>query len=299
MTREYHGDARAWLLWALAAGSLALATRNPIILLLLLLVVVAVGWRLAPHHADWAGGWSALPWILWMVGLSVATSLLVIGPSTNVLIYGLLSALATISLVVVWSVFNRVARTSDLLRHLPGRLRLFGVAGAIALTFGPGLVRSYQEIREAQAVRGHRSRGLRDLVPLVVPLLGQSLERGLTLAEAMEARGFGRWLKRPVNQPPRRSWWSRLSGVGQGWSPQVWRRGGSWRGGLRQTLLTSVIAASGMITFMVLIGARLVGDDSLAYSVYPTMTPPSVSAWGLAGALVLVAPVVAAEAGWE
>jgi len=40
-------------------------------------------------------------------------------------------------------------------------------------------------------VRGHRLRGVRDLLPLIMPLLVTALERAMQLAESMEARGFG------------------------------------------------------------------------------------------------------------
>jgi energy-coupling factor transport system permease protein len=62
---------------------------------------------------------------------------------------------------------------------------------SIALTFIPQTTRSLARIREAQAVRGHRVRGLRDWLPIFVPLLVSGLERSMGLAEAMVARGYG------------------------------------------------------------------------------------------------------------
>jgi energy-coupling factor transport system permease protein len=61
---------------------------------------------------------------------------------------------------------------------------------SIAVTYVPTTLRQFQQIREAQAIRGHRTRGLRDWIPLFVPLLIGGLERALQLAEAMIARGF-------------------------------------------------------------------------------------------------------------
>jgi energy-coupling factor transport system permease protein len=55
----------------------------------------------------------------------------------------------------------------------------------------PQMVASWQAIREAQQVRGHKVRGVRDVLPLVMPLLVTALERAMQLAESMEARGFG------------------------------------------------------------------------------------------------------------
>jgi energy-coupling factor transport system permease protein len=64
------------------------------------------------------------------------------------------------------------------------------VVTSIALTFVPVTLRHWQQIREAQAIRGHRIRGLRDWLPLFLPLLVGGLEHAFQLAEAMTARGF-------------------------------------------------------------------------------------------------------------
>ncbi|HOA92648.1 MAG TPA: acetate--CoA ligase family protein, partial [Quisquiliibacterium sp.] len=66
-----------------------------------------------------------------------------------------------------------------------------GVVSSIALTFVPQLIVSARDIREAQRIRGHRFRGRRDMLPLIVPLLTMALERAIGLAESMESRGFG------------------------------------------------------------------------------------------------------------
>ena len=63
---------------------------------------------------------------------------------------------------------------------------------SIAITFVPQTVTRFTEIREAQALRGHRVRRIGDLLPLIIPLLAGGMERSMDLAEAMEARGYGR-----------------------------------------------------------------------------------------------------------
>jgi energy-coupling factor transport system permease protein len=67
---------------------------------------------------------------------------------------------------------------------------MVAVVVSIGLTYVPATTRQFRQIREAQAVRGHRVRGLRDWLPLLLPLLIGGLERALQLAEAMTARGF-------------------------------------------------------------------------------------------------------------
>jgi energy-coupling factor transport system permease protein len=56
----------------------------------------------------------------------------------------------------------------------------------------PTLERDARGLVEALRGRGLAPEGLRGHAALLSPLLAGSLERGLNLAEAMEARGFGR-----------------------------------------------------------------------------------------------------------
>jgi energy-coupling factor transporter transmembrane protein EcfT len=64
-------------------------------------------------------------------------------------------------------------------------------AGSVAFAFVPQTVAAFYEIREAQAARGYRPRGVRGFVPIIVPLLAGGMDRALTLAEALESRAFG------------------------------------------------------------------------------------------------------------
>jgi energy-coupling factor transport system permease protein len=61
----------------------------------------------------------------------------------------------------------------------------------VAWTFVPQTVAAFRATREAQAARGYRLRGARDLLPLLVPLLTGGMERAVTLSEVLESRGFG------------------------------------------------------------------------------------------------------------
>ena len=75
---------------------------------------------------------------------------------------------------------------------MPSALFEMGLMISISFTLIPNMRRAWRDIRHSQALRGHRIQGLRDLAPLVVPLIVNGLERALTLAEAMEARGYAR-----------------------------------------------------------------------------------------------------------
>jgi energy-coupling factor transport system permease protein len=66
------------------------------------------------------------------------------------------------------------------------------LAFALATRLVPTLERDAGGLVEALRGRGVEVRGLRGRARLLSPLLAGSLERALNLAEAMEARGFGR-----------------------------------------------------------------------------------------------------------
>jgi energy-coupling factor transport system permease protein len=70
--------------------------------------------------------------------------------------------------------------------------RRSALAAALAIRLVPTLERDAAGLVEALRGRGVEVRGARGRARLLSPLLAGSLERGLNLAEAMEARGFGR-----------------------------------------------------------------------------------------------------------
>jgi energy-coupling factor transport system permease protein len=217
-TRVRPLDPRAWLLWAAAASLPPLVGRNPWPLAATLLAVLGV-W------AAWSGGVAGARWrpflrlALLFGAVSVAFNLitahvgdLVIvalpaswpiigGPLTvNALVYGLLSATAIFSLVAVSATLGATLDWSAMIRLLPERMAPLAVAGSIAWTYLPRTTVAFQEIREAQMARGYRPRGVRDVAPLLMPLLAGGLERAMTTAEALEARAFGAPLS-PADSP--------------------------------------------------------------------------------------------------
>jgi energy-coupling factor transport system permease protein len=116
---------------------------------------------------------------------------LVGGPLTlEALVFGVLNGLVLAGLFAAFSVLNRVLPVRSLLRMVPRAYYPAAVVMSIAVTFAPSALQQIQQVREAQAVRGHRMAGLGSWLPLLVPLLEGSLERSMQLAEAMVARGF-------------------------------------------------------------------------------------------------------------
>lgn len=200
----------AWLLWFLAVASMPLTSRNPLYLTLTLLVV-AVVYLTRPRRGAAARAWRLFAIVgATLALLSIGFNLLTVhvGDRTlaelpgwlpiiggrltwNGLVYGVLSALAIGTLLLVATTFNTAVRHADLLRLLPGRIAGLGVAGSVALTMIPQTIAAGRDILDAQRARGHRFRRLRDGREFVVPLLAVGLERALTLSEALETRGFG------------------------------------------------------------------------------------------------------------
>ena len=200
----------AWLAWLAAAALPALSTRNPFYLSLILLVaavVYAALGRRSPLAQSWGAfvRFGALLWLLsipftaltshhgTLVLFTLPQSWPVIGGiiTLEALLYGLSGGLALVALLLIFAVFNVAVDQARLLRMTPGFIYGAGVVAGIAVAFVPQMVASWQAIREAQQVRGHKVRGVRDVLPLVMPLLVTALERAMQLAESMEARGFG------------------------------------------------------------------------------------------------------------
>jgi energy-coupling factor transport system permease protein len=81
----------------------------------------------------------------------------------------------------------------------------FARPAALATRLLPTLERDAAGFVEALRARGVEVTGVRGRAELVSPLLASSLERGLNLAEAMEARGYGRPGRSGLPTPPWRA----------------------------------------------------------------------------------------------
>ena len=203
-------DPRAWLLWAIAAGLVPLVGRNPFALAATLLAVVAVRVAWVPPGSGVYSGAGLVRLAAAFAAVGVVFNALTVHAgdrviarvpdgwpivggvvTVNAVAYGVVSGAALMILVLIGTTMSVVLDLASLLRLVPGRLAPVAVAGSVAVAFLPQTATALREIREAQAARGHRPRGARDLVPLLVPLLTGGLERAVTTAEALEARGFG------------------------------------------------------------------------------------------------------------
>jgi energy-coupling factor transport system permease protein len=242
-------NARAWLMWIAASLTVAMLATNPLYLVIVLLCAALV-------RAGFGTGDSALPvWrfgvmvvafstfynaLLTHFGSTVLVTLpralpLVGGPVTlEAAAFGATRGLALWTLFAVSTLLNDVVSPYELVRLTPRFLRQAGLVVSIMLAFVPQTVQSFHQVREAQAIRGHRLRGVRDLTALLVPLMTDSLEKAVQLAEAMEARGYGKSQISKSQSPtsdfrPQALMVGGLSGVLVGWLVEAyWRNGLGW-----------------------------------------------------------------------
>jgi energy-coupling factor transport system permease protein len=206
--RTFHS--LAWIGWLGTALVALSTTRNPLYLALLLLCIAMVNLTVAAGQAAPLSmpvspiklALVVIPLSALFNGLTVHfgdTTLLrfprdlpvVGGPITlEALAFGLLNGSVLAGILVAFSTVNQALPVRALVRLIPQAFYPVAVVVSIGLTFVPVTTRQFQQIREAQALRGHRMRGVRDWLPLFMSLLISGLERALQLAEAMTARGF-------------------------------------------------------------------------------------------------------------
>ena len=335
-------DPRAWLAWGLAASLPALLGRNPFPLAMVLIAVLSVrfAWLdAAPSLASWSSlvrlvvVFSLFGILFNVLTVRSGDHVIVTIPSAvpllhgaltlNALVYGVLSALAAVTLVLIGATLAAGLDWAALVRILPPGLTTIAVAGSVAFSFLPQTARAYVEIKEAQAARGHRVRGARDILPLLTPLLTGGLERALTLAESLESRGFGA----PLDLKRRASFWPRaaaaiglaagvaaaylfavsrlqLAGLAAfvaitclGFVVRARRPGLVARTRYREPKwrrADSLVVAAAAIAALATLIAGSVDSRSLRYEPYPSLVAPSVGLPLLAALLLLLAPALAA-----
>ncbi|MFJ7177475.1 energy-coupling factor transporter transmembrane component T [Streptomyces massasporeus] len=215
----------AWWLWALALGTAATRTTNPLLLALLITVSAYV---VATRRPDtpWSRSYGAFVKLALAVILIRLLFAIVLGspiPGTHTLLtlpelplpawaqgirlggevtaealtFALYDGLRLATLLICVGAANALANPSRLLKSLPGALYEMGVAVVVALTFAPNLIADVQRLRAARRLRGRPDNGIRGLLHVGLPVLEGALERSVSLAAAMDARGYGRTAQVP------------------------------------------------------------------------------------------------------
>ncbi len=215
----------AWWLWALGLAVAASRTTNPLILGLILAVAALVVAARKPD-APWSRSFSvflklglvviAIRLVFQVVlGSPIGTHVLVTFPVVPLpewmaslrlggeitwesVIFAACDGLRLAVLLACVGAANSLASPSRLLKSMPPALYEVGVAVVVAMTFAPQLVTDIGRVREARRLRGRSNKGLRGAAGAALPVLEGALDRAVTLAAAMDSRGYGRTGQLPV-----------------------------------------------------------------------------------------------------
>lgn len=232
--------------------------------------------------------------------------------TAEALVYGLTNGLILSVIINAFWTFNRNVPIQSLLRLIPRAFYSVAIISSIAVTFIPITIRQYQQIQEAQAIRGHRMYRVRDFLALLMPLLTSSLERAFQLAEVLTARGFHhptnsaqnllaqRWFyfagliliflgwqwNRVIQISPYKAFWLGKPLLWLGlivFCIPFWRIGKIATHSRYHAVKWQAMDWFGLISVIVTAVAIMVfslhSDPSLSYSPYPTLTLPLFNPW--------------------
>src|SRR3954462_10365859 len=217
----------AWWIWALALAVAGSRTLNPLLLGVIIGVVAlvnaargGVGDGGRGRDAPWAASFRAflvlgavvlvvrlafevlfgapvpgttvltLPEVTlpeWMAGVRLGGQV-----TLEALVAALYSGLQLFTILLCVGAANSLANPTRLLKSVPGALYEVGVAVVVALTLVPSALEHLQQVRDARRLRGRTTKGLRANGRMGGAVLTGALERSLSLAAAMDSRGFGR-----------------------------------------------------------------------------------------------------------
>lgn len=209
----------AWWAWSLCLAAAAGRTNNPLLLALIIAVVALVVSARRPQ-APWArsfdfflrlgvlvivvrvgvqivfGAGLGSTVLLPLPGLQLPEWMAGVRLGGDVMLESVLMAffdglrLATILICV--GAANSLASPARLLKSVPAVLYEIGVSVVVALTFAPQMVTDVSRVQAARRLRGRPTSGVRAISGSVMPVLEGALERSVTLAAAMDSRGYGR-----------------------------------------------------------------------------------------------------------
>lgn len=265
---------RVWLIWSLAAVTVALSTDNPVYRGLVALAALNVlltwlppGRRIRPLALGLAiaATFAALVNVLAShTGADVLARLPADWPlfggalTFESLAFGADVGLGLVAALLAVAPLSVVLEPHDVVDAMPGPLERTGIAVATSLNLVSGFGRTFTAVSDAQRMRGWRPRGIRSWNEVIVPVVLTAIEDSVLLAEAMEARGFGATRRTSYTATK----WSRLDA----------------------TVVTASLASAALF-----IGLRLAGV-AIDWYPYPTLYLPPINPVLVCACLALALP---------
>ncbi|MSO26950.1 MAG: energy-coupling factor transporter transmembrane protein EcfT [Candidatus Nanopelagicales bacterium] len=209
----------AWWIWALGLAAAASRTTNPLLLVLIIAVAAVVVSARKPD-APWGRSFMFFlrlgvavivirVAVQLFLGAAFGTTILLPLPGLTLpswlsgarlggditfesLLLAFYDGLRLATILMCVGAANSLASPSRLLKSVPAALYEFGVSVVVAMTFTPQLVTDVDRVRTARRLRGRPTSGVRAIAGSAMPVFEGALEKSVTLAAAMDSRGYGR-----------------------------------------------------------------------------------------------------------
>lgn len=209
----------AWWVWALGLAIAASSTTNPLLLLAVMVVAALVVERRRPD-APWAKSFGFFVRIAVVIVVIRLVAQLLFGPPTGTLallalpgaqlpewlagvrlggpvylepfLQALYDGLRLAAIIVAIGAAASLASPARVLKSVPAALYEVGVSVVVASTFLPQLVGDVARVRANRRLRGRPNSGLKAVGGAMMPVLHGAMDRSITLAAAMDSRGYGR-----------------------------------------------------------------------------------------------------------
>jgi energy-coupling factor transport system permease protein len=222
--RSYLAEARwlhpmAWWSWAIGLAIAASSTTNPLLLMGVMAVAALVVDRRKPQ-APWARSFSFFLRIALLIVIIRVLAQILFGAPTGTLavislpaltlpewfagvriggtvmleplLQSVYDGLRLAAIIVAIGAAGSLASPARVLKSVPAAVYEVGVSVVVASTFLPQLVGDVSRIRANRRLRGRPETGVRALTGTMLPVLHSAMDRSITLAAAMDSRGYGR-----------------------------------------------------------------------------------------------------------
>lgn len=217
----------AWWAWAVGLAIAASSTTNPLLLLGLVAAAAIVVDRRRPD-APWSRSFAFFVRIaVFIVVIRVLAQVLFGAPTGAIVVLDLpgvnlpswfagvrlggtimlepllqafYDGLRLAAIIVAVGAAGSLASPARVLKSVPAAVYEVGVSVVVASTFLPQLVADISRVRGNRRLRGRPDTGVRAVGGTMLPVLHSALDRSITLAAAMDSKGYGRNAHRSVQQ---------------------------------------------------------------------------------------------------